>query len=688
MTTNRRRPRLPRPPNTSKARKLPPPTASEAAFERLLAHFDDDGSDGERAAAALPVPGDDAADNGPAGDDATFLAGLFANRDAYLVRDPYAGIGRADDFYSKIVGVSFEGRQNLVAGLATGDPLDLVREPENPHDPNAVAVRYGRLHLGYVRREIARGLAPNIDAGDRYRATVGSITGGGERHVGVNIYVSRERRPAVAARSAFARGAATADDVRRALIGDRPLREAQVRVLARISAGRNTLAVLGTGRGKSLCFQLPAAERALGRGEKTLVFYPLRALANDQFEAMTRRLGGLGLRILRANGAISGDERAELDAALEDGSWDAILATPEFATYHRDAFLRACNRPHLVVVDEAHHIFESRHRAAYGTLGTLVRELGAPQVLALTATASEDAFEAIRRALSIDAWVIDSTVRENLHVVDARTTSDKNAYLGRELGHDGKSIVYCNSRSEVAKLAERLRARLGDGVAFYHAGVPPAERLRVEDLFRRGVVRTIVATSAFGEGIDLPDVRDVVLYHLNFNFTEFNQMAGRAGRDGEPARIHLLYGEHDRRINDYIIAKSAPTLDVLRALYRGLRGLARSDDDGDAPALRMTYEDVARTLEFERADASTVGAAVRIFEEAGLVETGRDDDGRFVRFRETGKVDLTTTARYAESLAERDAFERFCGLALGADAKTLEQIINRPIYPDRVALEA
>jgi single-stranded-DNA-specific exonuclease len=165
-------------------------------------------------------------------------------------------------------------------------------------------------------------------------------------------------------------------------------------------------------------------------------------------------------------------------------------------------------------------------------------------------------------------------------------------------------------------------------------------------------------------------------------------MAGRAGRDGEPARIHLLYGENDRRINDYIIAKSAPTIEVLRTLYRGLRSLGRSDESGDAPILRMTYEDVARTLEFERVDASTVGAAVRIFEEAGLVETGRDDDGRFVRFLASAKVDLTKTARYAESVAEREAFERFCGLALGADAKTLEQIINRPIYPDRVALEA
>ncbi|MBD5603702.1 MAG: DEAD/DEAH box helicase [Candidatus Eremiobacteraeota bacterium] len=667
----------PRPPSATKGRRLPPPTASEAALERLLAHFEDAENDvGDGTETEKPAPSDDA----------VFLAELFSKREAFLVRDRFASIGEADDFYTKVVGVSFEGRQGLVTGLAPGDPLELVREPENPHDPNTLAVRYGRFQLGYVRREIARRISPNVDGGDRYSAVVGSITGGGERNIGVNIRVRRTRanapEPLAARAGARSAGAADTGALLRALIGERPLREAQASVLARLATGANLLAVLGTGRGKSLCFQLPAAERALARGEKTIVFYPLRALTNDQYEAMTRRLDGFGLRVLRANGAIDGGERAELDAALDDGSWDVILSTPEFATYHRDAFLRACNRPAFVVVDEAHHIFESNHRAAYGTLGTLVRELGARQVLALTATANAEAFAAIRRALAIESWVIDPTIRENLHVFDARNTTDKNAYLARELG-EGKAIVYCNSRAEVAKLAERLRARIGDSVAFYHAGVPGPERLRVEDLFRRGVVRTIVATSAFGEGIDLPDVRNVVLYHLNFDFTEFNQMAGRAGRDGEPARIHLLYGDSDRRINDFIIARSAPSLEVLRELYRGMRRLVTTD------VLRMTHEDVARTLELDMIDGSTVAAAVRIFAEAGLADAGVDDDGRFVRFVDVAeKVDLTKTARFAEGQAERDAFERFCGLALGADAKTLEQIVNRPIYPDRIALEA
>ena len=675
-------------------RDLPPPTASEAAFERLLKHFDElDVAGVGPNAGGRPALLGVAPSPAPAGS-AAFLTTLFANKDAYLERDRFATIGDADDFYTKIVGVSFEGRQDVVAGLVPGQRLDLAREPDNPFDRSAVAVRFGTLALGYVRKEIARRIAPNLDAGERYDATVGSVTGGGARNVGVNIHVRRSRAARLQATSGVALEVVAArdasiDDVRAAFIGTRPLRDAQRAVLVRIARGHNTLAVLGTGRGKSLCFTLPAAERALRDRAKTLVFYPLRALANDQYDALLRRLAPMGLRVLRANGSIDGGERALLDDALANGAWDLILATPEFVTFHRDAFVRACNRPSLVVVDEAHHIFESKHRAAYGELGSLVRELGAQQVLALTATANDDAFREIVRALSIDAWVIDPTVRENLTVVDARKTSDKNAYLARELApsvtgdSDGKAIVYCNSRVEATKIAERMRARFGPTVAFYHAGIPSDERATIEEFFRRGELRVVIATSAFGEGIDLPDVRDVVLYHLNFDFTGFNQMAGRAGRDGAPARIHLLYGDADRRINDFIMAKNAPTLATLRDIYRGMRGMTR---DG---VLRTTFEEVARTLDIEAVEGAAVGAAARIFAEAGLAEVGDDDDGRFVRFLDVaGKVDLTATARFAEGVAEREAFDRFCDLALKADAATLEQIINRPIYPDRVPLHA
>lgn len=621
---------------------------------------------------------------------AEFLEDLFARKEEFLGSTPFRGIGDAESFHTKVVGVTFEGRQGIVGSLQAGDELALLRQPENPYDAHAIAVCYGELQLGFLRREIARELAPLIDAGRSHRVMVSERTGGGARNTGLNIHVSRcdlapqrvRAGPSPRFEGDTPPGTGAEAAVRRALLGERQLREAQVAVLERVYRGDRTLAVLGTGRGKSLCFQLPAAVWALERGAKTLVLYPLRALANDQYEAMRRRLEPLGLRILRANGAIEGAERTALFEALQSGSWDIALSTPEFLQFHGERFMQAVSRPELLVIDEAHHLFEAKHRPAYRRIGDFIERSGIERVLALTATARGESFAELRRVLGITRWVIDPTVRENLELVDARRTKEKSRYLLEQvILEDGKAIIYCNSRVEATNLAESLRAHQR-ATAFYHAGMGLTERAEVERLFREGGLRVVVATSAFGEGIDLPDVRNVVMYHLSFNFTEFNQQAGRAGRDGGPARIHLLYGERDRRINDFILSKTAPTVHVLRELYRGMRRMA-----GEVGMLRMAYTDIARTLDIERVDDATVGVAVRIFNDAGLMTLGVDDDGRFLRFLPCpSTVDVTETSRYAEGVAERENFENFCELALHGNVLDLQRIVNRPIYPDGLPL--
>lgn len=584
--------------------------------------------------------------------------------------------------------------------MSTGASLELRRESNNQYDPNAIAVHYGNLQLGFLKKDLAAHIAPLIDAGARYRAHVASLTGASAatspaKHRGVNIFVERDAVATIEQREreygalrdswrdGSQDGSAMTERVRAALLGASRPHDAQRDVLERIDAGKNTLAVLGTGRGKSFCFQFAAGMRAFAAEGKTLVVYPLRALANDQYEALRRTLDPLGLRVFRANGSIDGGEREELFEALRAGAWDVVLATPEFLEFHRDAF-EGVSRPSLIVVDEAHHLHESRHRPAYARLRETIATLGNPQVLALTATADAQAFRRIVDELRIEAWVIDPTVRENLHVVDARGTRDKLGYL-KELfagvEQPAKGIVYCHSRSEVTKVAQRLHKELGNDVMFYHARMPNADRLDVERLFREGHLRVVVATSAFGEGIDLPDVRNVVLYHLNFDFGEFNQQAGRAGRDGAPAQIHLLYGENDRSLNEYLIDLDAPTLPVLRELYRGMRNLAH---DG---ILRGGNSDIAGILALDRVRDRTIGAALRIFADSDLVEAGEDDEGRYVRFRAvTGRVEMERNERYAEGEATRDAFARFREQALNAPAKTLERIVNRPIYPSRVDL--
>jgi single-stranded-DNA-specific exonuclease len=670
----------------SSTKNLPPPTSSEAAFERAFREFES--SHGAPSSTAHPHQ---AKPDGPPRALGDFVVRAFAHAEEYAA-DRYATIGEASQFHTKLVGVSYEGRQDTIAGLKLGEELMLERQPQNPYDPNAIAVRYGALQLGFIRKEIAKHIAPHIDAGARYRARIESLTGGGAKNRGVNIYMWRSFEASLRdAPQDDGAGVTLRNEpqasleglestVKRALIGEKQPHEAQRRALERIEAGKNTLVVLGTGRGKSFCFQYPAAIRALTAHGKTLVLYPLRALANDQYEALIRTFDPLGLRIYRANGSISHDEREELFAALRAGAWDLVLATPEFLEFHREEFT-GTSVPSFVVVDEAHHLYESKHRASYGRLGTTIASLGGAQVLALTATAGDDAFAHIVRELKIDAWVIDPTVRANLRVVDARETKDKFDYLLATFRNGEKGIVYCNSRKEATKLAKELRKKLGDAVMFYHAGMPSPERAETERFFRNGELRVIVATSAFGEGIDLPDVRHVVLYHLNFDFTEFNQQSGRAGRDGAHAEIHLLYGQNDRTINEFIIDREAPTLNVLRACYKGIRGLAH---DG---FVRMSFVDIARTLDLDKVNERTVSRALHIFEDEGLVEIGEDDDGRYVRFLQVdGKVDLAQNERFAEGEAERESFKRFCELALSARAEDLERIINRPIYPQNVEL--
>jgi single-stranded-DNA-specific exonuclease len=679
-------------PRTRETSGLPAPTASEAAFEAALRDF---GRATSQKTSTVRNDGDDID---------RIVERLFAKSDEYL-RDPYSTIADASHFHTKIAGVSFEGRQDVIAGLRAGAPLDLVREPDNPHDRNAIAVHYGNLQLGFFNRRLAARIAPVIDAGMRYRARVASLTGGPHReaqdgpakHRGVNLFVERESSAALRARSRGGAPAdgrsteATADAVRLALIGNAYPHDAQCAVLERIEAGQNTLAVLGTGRGKSFIFQFSAALRAFAGSGKTLVVYPLRALANDQYEALRRSLEPLGLRCFRANGSIEDDERADLFAALREGAWDLVLATPEFLEFHREA-LRGAGAPALAVIDEAHHLHESRHRPAYGRLAETIASLGNPQVLALTATAGDEAFRRIVEELRIDAWVIDPTIRENLHVVDARGTRDKHAYLAELFARDSgqrsrRAIVYCNSRNEATAVARRLRKGLRNDVAFYHAKMPNSDRLEVERLFREGRLRVVVATSAFGEGIDLPDVADVVLYHLNFDFGEFNQQAGRAGRNGEPASIHLLFGQKDRALNEYLIDLDAPPLPLLRELYRKMKSLAGPSTGSGKSVVRGGDAAIAGILDIDRVRDRTIAAAVRIFADCALMEVGEDDDGRYLRFLPVSdRVDMERNERFAEGEAIREAFGRFAEVALSAQADTLERIINRPIYPSGVVL--
>src|SRR5438477_1016944 len=205
---------------TNKSNALPPPTASEAAFERVLESFavgqSPDVGAKRGTPSALPMGGGGVAQRGApvkrSTDDESvdqFVERMFAQQKKFLERDAFAGIGERDSFPTKIVGVSFEGRQDVAAGLVPGLELHLERQPQNPVDSNAIAVRYGALQLGFLRKQIAKHLAPLIDAGISYSARVEHVTGGRDgKNYGVNIRVSREQRNVIDAFAVQARAQA------------------------------------------------------------------------------------------------------------------------------------------------------------------------------------------------------------------------------------------------------------------------------------------------------------------------------------------------------------------------------------------------------------------------------------------------------------------------------------------------
>ena len=650
---------------------------------------------------------------------------LFAHYEEIVDRGDYAGVTRAARFNTKVVGVTFENRQDVLSTLEAGVELSLVRHPDNEADANAVGVHLldGR-QLGFLNRRLAARLAPVMDEGVVYDAAVTAVTGGpapeGGREVGragvrdpgvtsrswgVNIVVRRgdleaeEKRVGQLAEelSSLKREWASlpADELdaklKEALIGDRELRPAQAATLEKLASGRSTLTVMATGRGKSLIFHLHAARTALKDGKASVFVYPLRALVADQAFHLESVFSRFGLTVCVLTGETDGEERERIYRGLSDGTVDVVLTTPEFLCIHAER-LAATGRVGFLVVDEAHHIALSKagNRPAYAELARALETLRHPLVLAVTATAGDEACRLIVGSLSIQELVLDPSMRENLHVDDKRDLRDRAHYIASIVAGGEKCIVYVNSREQSMDLTRSLRRSLPDlapRISFYNAGLSKDDRRRIEEAFRDGELSAIVSTSAFGEGVDVPDVRHIVLYHLPFNDVEFNQMSGRAGRDGEDATIHLLYSYGDSRINEKILSSSAPSRDDMVALYRALsaRGkeAALSGEDGFTAANAELADEARRMGRGVALDESGVSTGVAVFRELGFLETEGHGVARRIRMTKgPAHMELADSVRYREGMEELEDFSAFRQWALSAGAEELLARFNRPILPE------
>jgi ATP-dependent DNA helicase RecQ len=388
-------------------------------------------------------------------------------------------------------------------------------------------------------------------------------------------------------------------------------RPGQREVISALLAGQDCLCIMPTGGGKSLCYQLPSIARA----GLTLVVSPLIALMKDQVDSLT----ALDIAATYINSSLSPAEAFDRMNRMAAGQFDLVYIAPE--RLRSSLFLEKLRETHvqLLAVDEAHCISEWGHdfRPDYARLGRLRQRLNNPQTIALTATATPD----VRRDIALQLVLREPQVfitgfsRPNLsfEVQQAFSDPDRDRMLMEFLRETpGAGIVYSATRKGCEALAPVLAATSGRKVDLYHAGLEPDARRRVQDEFMSGRTPIIVATNAFGMGIDKSDLRFVVHYNITGTLEAYYQEAGRAGRDGQPSRCLLLYATRDRRIQEFFIDSAYPEPQIVEEVYDFLRVI-------DADPIELTLDEIRERLNLP-IRSEGVSACEKLLENCGALE--------------------------------------------------------------------
>jgi ATP-dependent DNA helicase RecQ len=386
-------------------------------------------------------------------------------------------------------------------------------------------------------------------------------------------------------------------------------REGQREVIGSILEGKDAVVVMPTGSGKSLCYQLPA----MILDGATLVVSPLIALMKDQVDALRAR----GLPATFINSSISESEQHARIEGLRRHEHKLVYVAPE--RFRSSRFTSALQQVpiSLFAVDEAHCISTWGHdfRPDYLRLKNVIKSLGKVQTLALTATATPYVRSDIIQQLGLHEpqTFVSGFDRPNLsiEVVHTEREREKMARI-RSLAqkNPGSGIIYAATRKAVEQVGNKLKA-LNLGVSIYHAGLSDGVRIKAQDDFMNGRTQMIVATNAFGMGIDKPDIRFVVHYQMPGSIEAYYQEIGRAGRDGLPSTCVLLFNYADKNTHDFFIEGSYPELKVIKQVYDALAGT-------ELKRIELSTAEIARRTG-ERNEMA-VQSALYVLERAGHIQ--------------------------------------------------------------------
>jgi ATP-dependent DNA helicase RecQ len=397
-----------------------------------------------------------------------------------------------------------------------------------------------------------------------------------------------------------------------ARFGLKSFRPGQRDVVDAIASGEDVLCVMPTGGGKSLCYQLPS----LARKGTTIVVSPLIALMKDQVDTLQR----LGIAARLINSTLTAAEQDDVMRQMASGALDLVYVAPERLRNGR--FLEAVSHAgvSLLAIDEAHCASEWGHdfRPDYARLGHFrSRYLGGVQTIALTATATPHVRTDIKAILGMDSprEFVTGFARTNLRfsVESCKSDREKNdALLAFLRDQPGSGIIYAATRKRCEEVADWLPQKLRRPIGVYHAGLEPDQRRRVQEDFMSGRLSAIVATNAFGMGIDKADIRFVAHYNIPGSLEAYYQEAGRAGRDGAMSECRLFFSYSDRYVQEFFIESRYPSPEVVRKVYNYL--LAQPDDP-----IELTLQQVRDAIQIKET-AESVGTAETLIARAGVLK--------------------------------------------------------------------